>query len=270
MSARRRFDMGRFAAMSKRPGVDPRIWLTWAVVTELGYDSDQGIFADVTFQPTGEQETVILGGPYAGDGFGFYLPVEVGDVVLIAVPNGDSNAGPYVVGRAWRGADKPSSDFKAEQPVDGSDVPSSNSVLRMRSGKKFLIRTSGDGGDLDFKVEGGGSFALENVGAGVMSLKTGTGDMTLVTGLPGVLKLQDASQAYVRGDNYADALGTFLDAAKIVMTAVGAFATAVGAALPPVIPAAATLNVAIVAFNAACDAFKASRLVYLSSRIKGQ
>lgn len=85
-----------------------------------------------------------------------------------------------------------------------------------------------------------------------------------------VVKLQDGSQPFVRGTTYADALGVFLDALKIVMLGIGTFATAVGTALPPVAAAAGVLNGLIVTFNAACDALKASRTAYLSVKVSGQ
>jgi hypothetical protein len=85
-----------------------------------------------------------------------------------------------------------------------------------------------------------------------------------------VVKLQDGSQPFVRGTTYADALGVFLDALKIVMLGIGTFANAVGAALPPVAAAAATLGGLIVTFNVACDALKASRTAYLSVKVSGQ
>lgn len=80
-----------------------------------------------------------------------------------------------------------------------------------------------------------------------------------------VVKLQDGSQPFVRGTAYADALGTFLDAFKVAMTAVGAFATAASPG-----PAAVTLNTAIGVVNAAADALKTARTSYLSTKVSGQ
>lgn len=88
-----------------------------------------------------------------------------------------------------------------------------------------------------------------------------------------VVKFQDGSQPFVKGTVYADALGVFLDALKLVMTGIGTFATAVGVGTPlfPAVAAAATvLNGLIVTFNAACDALKAARTAYLSVKVSGQ
>ena len=96
------------------------------------------------------------------------------------------------------------------------------------------------------------------------------GSIEIVSAGATVVRLQDGSQPFVRGTVYADALGTFLDALKIVMTGIGTFATAVGAALPPVAAAAATLGGLITTFNSACDALKAARTAYLSVKVSGQ
>jgi hypothetical protein len=96
------------------------------------------------------------------------------------------------------------------------------------------------------------------------------GSIEIVSAGATVVKLQDGSQPFVRGTTYADALGTFLDALKVVMLGIGTFATAVGAALPPVAAAAATLGGLITTFNSACDALKTSRTAYLSVKVSGQ
>lgn len=96
------------------------------------------------------------------------------------------------------------------------------------------------------------------------------GSIEIVSAGATVVRLQDGSQPFVRGTVYADALGTFLDALKVVMLGIGTFASAVGAALPPVAAAAATLGGLITTFNAACDALKAARTAYLSVKVSGQ
>lgn len=247
--ARRSVDAARLSNLVARPGIDPRVWLTFATVTELGYDADEGIFADVTYLPTGEQETAFVAASYAGDGFGFWGPLEVGDVVVVSVPNGDPNTGPVIIARLWRAADKPAPDFKAAQQQDGADVPTADVVLRVKAGQKLVIRTSGGDGQVDIQAEG----------SAPVKLRSG-----------GVVELQDASQPFVRGADYADALGTFLSALGVVMTAIGTFATAVGSAVPALSTPAGTLNTAIGTFANAISAFSNARNQYLSTRVKGQ
>ena len=96
------------------------------------------------------------------------------------------------------------------------------------------------------------------------------GDVEIVSKAAQVVKLQAATQAFIRGNDYSTALNTAVDAIKVLNTAVGVFATAVGGATPAVALAAATLNTAIVACNAALDAIKSSSSVWLSTKVKGQ
>jgi hypothetical protein len=99
------------------------------------------------------------------------------------------------------------------------------------------------------------------------------GSIEIVSAGATVVKLQDGSQPFVKGTVYADALGVFLDALKVVMLGIGTFATAVGVGtplFPAVATAAGVLNGLIVTFNVACDALKASRTAYLSVKVSGQ
>src|SRR5216683_3334457 len=107
MRGRASIDLSKLSAAAARPGIDTRIWLTLAVVKELGYDSAEGIFADVQFQPSGEIETCFVGSAYSGGQFGMYCPLRVGDTVLVAVPSGDPNNGPIIISRQWDASDPP-------------------------------------------------------------------------------------------------------------------------------------------------------------------
>lgn len=269
---KRRLDISRLSSVASRPGVDPRTWITWASVRDIGFDAEQGIFADVTFIPTGETETVFVGSDYAGGEFGAYSPIEVGDIVVVAIPNGDPGAGGIIVGRAWRGADKPSANFKADQQVDGNDVPTDNVVLRVRPGKKYVIRTSDSGGDIDIKVEGDGATTVENAGSGAITVKqTGTGGVSVTTNSgdisinsgSGSLKLEDASQPYVRGTDYSNALSSFLTALTTYTASLAAGNPLLPVLISVAASAAASLAPSIIQFQTA-------HTQYLSTKIKGQ
>jgi hypothetical protein len=99
-------------------------------------------------------------------------------------------------------------------------------------------------------------------------------NVTLTAGGTGTVRFQDGSQAFVKGNAYSTALNTYLDAAKVLNTAIGVFATAVGAGtplFPAVATAATTLNTAIGVCNAAIDVFKASAASsWLSTKVFGQ
>ena len=77
------------AELLRRPNMDTRFHLKLAVVERVVVDPQEGIFADVTLTPNEEPETVFVGAPYAGGGFGFYFPLEEGDTVLIGIPDGN-------------------------------------------------------------------------------------------------------------------------------------------------------------------------------------
>lgn len=244
MRARPSIDLGRLSAAAQRPGIDPRVWITLALVKEVGFDAEQGIFVDVQLQPSGELETCFLGAAYAGAEFGMYAPVQVDDMVLVAVPSGDPNHGPVIISRMWDAGDKPHADMNGT-----GGAASDNMVLRLKSGAKLLIRTSGDGGEVDIQVEGGANLLLR------------AGNQ---------VRMQDASQSFVRGEDYRTALGNFLTGTNVVMTAIGTFATAVGVAVPAVAAAAVTLNAAIVAFASITNTFGNAHTTYLSTKVKGQ
>lgn len=114
---------------------------------------------------------------------------------------------------------------------------------------------------------------IRATGAIEVTAKTGQ-TVTIVAGGAGTVILQDGSQAFVKGNAYSTALNTYLDAAKVLNTAIGVFATAVGAGTPlfPAVAAAATtLNTAIGVCNAAIDVFKASAASsWLSTKVFGQ
>jgi hypothetical protein len=209
-------DVSRLSSLVQRPGIDPRINLTFAVVTELGFDATHGPFADVVFQPTGENETCLIGAAYAGGGFGMWGPLRVDDTVLVAVPNGDPNSGPVIIARIWDAADSPSADFKNPVQDNGADVPSDDFVLRVRDGQKFTLRLSGSGA-IDIKVEGDGETTIENAGAGAITIKqTGSGDVNITCPGGNHVNLGDAPGAHpiALGDQiqgYLNALKFYID-----------------------------------------------------------
>lgn len=116
-------DTGRVSAGLSRPGIDPRLWLSYATVLELGVDPAEGVYADVQLLPTGEKETVLVGAAYAGPGYGAWAPLAAGDLVLVAAPRGDFNLGAVLVARLWGGADPPPPELGATQGADPPTDP---------------------------------------------------------------------------------------------------------------------------------------------------
>lgn len=240
---RRSVDTGRLAGAASRPGIDPRIWLSNAIVTDVAFVEGEGVFVDLQLQPDGSPETAFLGSCYAGNLAGDYCPVKVDDLVLVAMPSGDSDNGPIVIARFNSAGDPPAADF--EDP-DNEGEASKDRILRVEAGRKYKIRTSGDGDGIDMSVEGNGDFVLETVGDGKIKLQ------------------RDADQPYMRGNDYADAQDDFLDALTTFVNAIkGAGADPQGGLLGAPVIAAAT------AFGPKIATFKSARSTYLSQKVVG-
>lgn len=164
---RRSPDVRRMAAAVSHPGIDPRTWLSWAIVKALGFDGEQGIFADVQLIPTGETETIYVGSDYAGGGFGDWSNVEVDDTVLIGFPNGDPNSGGVLISRTWNGGDPPPAQLQ------NGEVPTKDRVLIVKPGQKWRVI-----------VSGGGEASIEN---GTTSVKVTASDVQIGDGTAQVL-----------------------------------------------------------------------------------
>lgn len=182
---RRNIDTGRLSHLVARPGIDTRYHLTLAVINEVRVDPQEGVFADLSFLPSEEPETGMMGVPYAGNGFGFYFPLYEDDIVLVALPDGDPNAGPVIISRMWSSADRPMTEIQgaADTQNQGQYHPSDDVVLRAKAGANTRIIVS-EGANVTITVEG----------AGNVNLKVNTGSVNLGsdthTALEGVVQGQ--------------------------------------------------------------------------------
>lgn len=202
-------DIRRLGSAVSYPGIDPRVWFSYAIVKELGYDADEGVFADVMLVPDGEPETVLLGHPYAGGDFGFWFPVNEGDTVLVAMPRGDQAGGPVIVSRVWNAGDPPPSDI---QDSGNSEEPTKDVVLKVQSSQRLVLRTSAgdtvldvsEGGNVSISVAGGGDVSIDVSGGGGVKTKVTGGDVaTEVSG-------GNASIEVTGGDAVVAASGGFV------------------------------------------------------------
>lgn len=168
-TSNRRIDVSRLSHLVARPGLDTRYNLVLAVIDKVVVDPQEGVFADISILPREEPETAIVGVPYAGNGFGFYVPLYEDDVVLVGVPDGDTNAGPVIISRMWSSADKPPTEAASRTPVAGAPgmyAPSDDIVLRARAGANTRIVVS-DGANVTITVEGTGNVNLKVEGGSV-------------------------------------------------------------------------------------------------------
>lgn len=106
---------------SRGPGMDTRVWLSYATVdaVEVVTGKNAGIYVDITCLPHGEEYTAWVASPYAGNSAGLYYPLKAQDTVLVAIPYGDSASGISIIGRFNSGSATPPDDFiKNGEPTD--------------------------------------------------------------------------------------------------------------------------------------------------------
>lgn len=173
----RRIDASRLAGLVSRPGIDPRVHLTFGIVDRVVVDPQQGVFVDVTLLPHEDSETAVLGVPYAGNGFGMYTPVQEDDTVLLAIPEGDCDYGPVIIARMWSSGDKPFAEMQGT-PLTGEEAgqydPAEKVILRCKAGTPYEIYVS-EGANITIKVEGSGNAnVIVNTGKVYLGDNTGT------------------------------------------------------------------------------------------------
>ena len=135
-------DVSRIARALQRPGIDPRAWVSLALVQSVVVDAD-GAFCDVLLVPSNRRHTARFGAAYAGSGWGLYAPPQVDDEVVVMAPDGDPSAGLVIVSRVWSRVDAP--------PTEAQENPE-DVVLVVRPDRSLRLSVSGGG-----KVYLGGS-----------------------------------------------------------------------------------------------------------------
>lgn len=156
-------DMQRMGEALGRPGIDPRLWVSLAVVEKVVIDPDHGVLVDVLLLPSQLHETARVATLYAGSGFGLYLPLEVDDEVVVVAPSGEPDQGLVVMPRLWSQADPP--------PPDAA-THSSDLLLVAKTGATVRVVTGG-GGSIILDPRGSGEVLL---GDGAASHPTCRGD----------------------------------------------------------------------------------------------
>jgi Type VI secretion system/phage-baseplate injector OB domain len=183
-------DLQLLADGVSRPGIDPRVWVSLAIVDAVNVQDGQGVFVDVTLIPSQNEETVRMGIPYAGDGFGSYAPVKEDDEVVVMFPSGDPNEGGVLISRLWSASDPPPS-----TAVNNPD----DTLMQVEKDKNYRMIASGSGNIVatveDGQVELGGEDSLQPVarktdkvgdGTIVFAFGPGSGGATLsITYTPG-------------------------------------------------------------------------------------
>jgi hypothetical protein len=91
---------GNLSQAASAPGIDPRTWIMLARVLKVAQDQ-YGVFADVQCLKTAVVDTAYVGTNAAGPAGGDWCALAVGEVVVVAVPYGDSDHGPVIISRFW-------------------------------------------------------------------------------------------------------------------------------------------------------------------------
>ncbi|HHH29102.1 MAG TPA: hypothetical protein ENK57_12265 [Polyangiaceae bacterium] len=182
-----------------QPGIDPRSWIQLARVDDdddairwSGADGDDGPLGwivDVTIQGGDlDQESEIpcrLGAAYARDGELVSHPPARGCLVLVAMPCGNLNTEPTIIGEL------PTDGCAPPSSVNGTDVDEAYALAT-----HFLVTSL----DVD-----------EQIG-GDRRVKTGDGKTHRILGDAIELADEGASQSFVRGDDQQGALDGWYDA----------------------------------------------------------
>lgn len=112
-----------------------------------------GAVIDVLIPETGLEETARVAAVYAGSGFGFYSPVQVGDELLLVAPGGSLDRLHVLPGSLWNG------DATALEE-DGAEL-SNDLVLIVSEGNNLRLQTSGAGA-INIVATGEGNVTIQS------------------------------------------------------------------------------------------------------------
>ena len=248
---RRRIDLGRLREAMSGPGADPRTWIALARVDDdadaVRWDEHLGWVADVTFVGGGlDGEGPVpcrVAWSYAGPSAGRSEPVERGVLCVVALPEGDPNAQPVIVGM-----------LSVPEHSAPADVLGGSITETLALGT-HLLRSAHDiaehvDGNAERRAEGDNT--LRAAGDAVVDAG-GTAHL-----LGPLVRLADAgaTQPFVRGTDQLVAL-------QAAFNAIIAWTASVATQIPALAPAQATLASALTAANAQLAAA-------LSTRINGE
>lgn len=167
-------DVARLSTAVSRPGIDPRVWVSYAVLTSEPYiesvEGQQDVVVDIKLMPMGEEETARVGAIYAGNGFGLYTPLHIDDEVLVVAPSGDPDEGLVVMQRLWSPADPP--------PQAVYDNPE-DVTLVVQEGKNLRLKMLGAGTAYITAEDGKVVLGSESADKGVARLDDTTANGTL-------------------------------------------------------------------------------------------
>jgi hypothetical protein len=210
------FDNRTLAEAFSFPGIDPRVWCSYAIVDNftdgseeqaVEFDQDDGQpYINIVLKPHDIPARARIGMLNSGPGEGTWFPFVGGEEVLVAVPQGDPRAGCVILARLGNAYDTYPTDS-----VAGID-PALNSTSFIRSRPAFTI-------------ESGESITLRSATAGAMMQLSAQGNVTLRDGAanvmqmgPGVFGWQNqAGDALLQMDNIGQRFNVQIGQATIAL-----------------------------------------------------
>jgi len=191
-------DASSIGAAFARPGMDPRMWISYGTVDpdapdarsirfkdEDGKSLPTGPLVTVTLQPSGITVACRVAGFVAGNGEGAYYPFLEKDEVIVALPGGVGTGSPVIIGRMNQGIDV------WPEIVAGQDATSNTfGFWRMRtpfiieSAESILLRSAKTGSQI--AIDPTGQVILNNgdkhnlfISSDAISLSNGDEDIFL-------------------------------------------------------------------------------------------
>lgn len=193
--APRDFDHATMGEAFARPGMDPRMWVSYGRVelpTEgegggeegqtVEFDQEDGqLYVNVTLKPTDTPVRCRVGMPAAGPGEAQYFPFCGGEEVLVAIPEGNVRAGCVILCRLNNTLDP----FPFASVGGGDPTQNATGIFRTKTA---------------FTLESGASVQIRSASAGAMLLLSGEGTVTLRDGGANVLQLSPDVFGFQNGD----------------------------------------------------------------------
>lgn len=187
----RQTDQTTMAQAFAGPGMDPRVWIAYAVVDEAGeaegeqaveFDKDDGqVYVNVLLKPYDTPLRCRVGQLFAGPGEACFFPVMPGDEVLVAIPEGHYRAGAVVIARLNNAYDA----FPFDSVAGADPTKNSFAVFRTRTALTF---------------ESGASIMLRSAAAGAFVQLSGQGSITLRDAAKNVLQMSPDVYGFQNGD----------------------------------------------------------------------
>lgn len=175
------FDHASMGQAFAAPGMDPRTWISYAIVDVPGeeqgdsqtveFDKDDGqLYVNITLKPMDVPLRARLGMQSAGSGEAIYFPFCGGEEVLVAIPEGNMMAGAVILCRLNNAYDG----FPFDSVGGGDPTKNSTAIFRTRT---------------PLTIESGASVQIRSAAAGALLLLSGEGNVTLRDAKANVLQM---------------------------------------------------------------------------------